>query len=573
MKNVNKYETFVINSPVQGEIVPLTRVNDQTFSKKMIGDGFAVKPTDNNFYSPIDGRIILADRHAICIESANGTQILIHIGIDSIKLPQELKTFVHFKRVGDIVKKGDKLIYANLEDFPANNLDSITSVIILNESIKGHKLSIRNEGKVTHNSEIISIDYVEQYVDDELLAKDEFIFSRSKLVNELKAKLKLDTKKTTKPQKTVKKDIKKIKKEVKQTVKKETKKITKKETKKTAKKHLPKPVKKLVKKENIKKVQKQNIFELKKVDGIQIHSPVNGEIIQLSKVKDETFSQKMIGDGFAVKPSDQIFYAPIDGKIILVNNHAISIETKEGIQILIHIGIDTVTLDPNLKTFIHYVKVGDRVKQGDKLVKADLNTITKNNLSTVTPVIILKDSLPNQESIKFIGSGKVSPSTSILLIDDKKLTNTKQEQLKTKPAEIKKPVENRKQKVVETKPTEIKKSTESKKEKPVKFTEKVKKYFKNSYLTFIQFFNKKNKKQKVVETKPTEIKKPIETKKEKPVKFKEKVKKYFKNSYLTFIQFCKKHKIALLIWYIIWVVIIVAIFGIIYSVDNPNLPA
>ena len=448
MKNVNKYETFVINSPVQGEIVPLTRVNDQTFSKKMIGDGFAVKPTDNNFYSPIDGRIILADRHAICIESANGTQVLIHIGIDSIKLPEELKTFVHFKRVGDIVKKGDKLIYANLEDFPANNLDSITPVIILNESIKGHKYSFTKQGKVTPKTEMITIDFVDQYVDDELLAKDEFISSRSELINNLRTKLRLNS-------------------------------------------------------------------------VIYINSPVKGEIIPLSKVKDETFSQKMMGDGFAVKPSDQIFYAPIDGKIILANNHAVGIETKDGIQILIHIGIDTTTLDPKLKTFTHYVKVGDKVKQGDKLVKANLNTITKNKLSTVTPVIILKESFADQGLIKFIGSGKVSPSTSVISIDNKQSTAS-----------------SKKQKLV-------------KEEKP----------------------QTKPKKQKLVkEEKPTKPKKQKLVKEEKPVELKEKVKKIAKKAYLTFIQFCKKHKVAMLIWYIIWVVIIVAIFGIIYSVENPNLP-
>ena len=115
--------------------------------------------------------------------------------------------------------------------------------------------------------------------------------------------------------------------------------------------------------------------------------PVKGEIIPITEVEDKVFSEKLMGDGFAVKPSEGKVYAPFSGEITVAfpTGHAYGMKCDNGKEILIHVGMDTVELDG--KGFTQHVKQGDRVKQGDLLCEVDLDFIKNSGKSTVTPVI------------------------------------------------------------------------------------------------------------------------------------------------------------------------------------------
>ena len=106
-------------------------------------------------------------------------------------------------------------------------------------------------------------------------------------------------------------------------------------------------------------------------------SPVSGKVIPLEEVKDPTFSQKLLGDGFAVEPVDGTVKAPVDGTIGVAfeTGHAVGMTAENGTEILIHIGIDTVDMNGN--GFRMMVRDGQKVKKGDILVGADLEEIRK----------------------------------------------------------------------------------------------------------------------------------------------------------------------------------------------------
>ncbi|MDT8716270.1 PTS transporter subunit EIIC [Clostridium sp. 19966] len=121
---------------------------------------------------------------------------------------------------------------------------------------------------------------------------------------------------------------------------------------------------------------------------IDIYSPLSGEIVGLEEVPDAVFSQKTLGDGFAVKPSGNEIYAPADGEISVIfpTKHAIALTTDNGLELLVHIGIDTVEL--NGEGFTAHVNQGDKVKQGDLLITIDSKFIEEKGKSLITPVVI-----------------------------------------------------------------------------------------------------------------------------------------------------------------------------------------
>lgn len=124
------------------------------------------------------------------------------------------------------------------------------------------------------------------------------------------------------------------------------------------------------------------------VTGEEIAAPVSGKVIPLSEVEDEAFSKGILGDGVAIVPSEGKFYAPCDGIIsaFFPTGHAFGITTDNGAEVLVHVGMDTVSLEGN--GFSAKKAEGDRVKKGDLLLEVDLEVIKKSGLSTVTPVII-----------------------------------------------------------------------------------------------------------------------------------------------------------------------------------------
>jgi sugar PTS system EIIA component len=121
---------------------------------------------------------------------------------------------------------------------------------------------------------------------------------------------------------------------------------------------------------------------------IELRSPVSGNIVALSDVQDPVFSQKMMGDGVAIQPTDEWFVSPCDGEItaLFPTYHAIGITTPHGLELLIHIGLDTVEL--NGKGFKAVIHKGETVKTGDRLVKINPKKITKLGKSILTPIII-----------------------------------------------------------------------------------------------------------------------------------------------------------------------------------------
>jgi len=121
---------------------------------------------------------------------------------------------------------------------------------------------------------------------------------------------------------------------------------------------------------------------------VQLFAPISGNAVTLDKVPDPVFSEKMMGDGLAIDPTEGLAVSPVDGEIIQVfpTKHAVGIRAKNGAEILIHIGLETVSL--NGEGFVAFVKEGEKVKVGDKLVSFDLDIIKTKAKSTITPIII-----------------------------------------------------------------------------------------------------------------------------------------------------------------------------------------
>lgn len=121
---------------------------------------------------------------------------------------------------------------------------------------------------------------------------------------------------------------------------------------------------------------------------IEIGSPAVGECVPMKEVPDPTFSEEMLGKGAAIIPSEGKIYAPIDGEVstLFPTLHAIGITTKDGLDLLVHIGIDTVNLKGD--GFVAHVKEGDKVKKGDLLLEVDLSKLIEAGYNTSTPVIV-----------------------------------------------------------------------------------------------------------------------------------------------------------------------------------------
>lgn len=131
-----------------------------------------------------------------------------------------------------------------------------------------------------------------------------------------------------------------------------------------------------------------SLFKKKAKKEVALLAPLSGEVVSLEQVPDPVFSQKLAGDGVAIQPTEGILVAPFDGKIsnLFHTNHAISLTSEAGLDILIHIGIDTVKL--NGEGFVAFVKTGDQVKAGDVLIKFDLAALEQAGCPTITPVLI-----------------------------------------------------------------------------------------------------------------------------------------------------------------------------------------
>ena len=149
--------------------------------------------------------------------------------------------------------------------------------------------------------------------------------------------------------------------------------------------------------ENTSEIKVESITDTN-LDEITLISPIKGEVKDISESSDETFASKVMGDGILVNPSEEIFVAPADAKVELVfpTKHAIGLSLKDGSQILMHCGINTVSM--NGEGFEVYVEEGQEVKQGDKLIKMDLEKVKQAGHSTQTLMIV--NELPDGRKVE-----------------------------------------------------------------------------------------------------------------------------------------------------------------------------
>ncbi|KGM98328.1 PTS glucose transporter subunit IIA [Clostridium novyi A str. 4552] len=161
---------------------------------------------------------------------------------------------------------------------------------------------------------------------------------------------------------------------------------------------------------------KNNLKNNQNINNSQIlSSPLSGKILDLSEVPDETFASKLMGDGIAIEPTSGIITSPVDGTVaqLFWTNHALGIITDSGIELLIHVGIDTVKMEG--RGFKAFVSQGDKVKAGDKLLEVDLDLVKKEAKSIVTPIIITNSS--QFKSIEKLKDGNIKNEENLLKIN------------------------------------------------------------------------------------------------------------------------------------------------------------
>ena len=129
----------------------------------------------------------------------------------------------------------------------------------------------------------------------------------------------------------------------------------------------------------------KNLFS-KPVDNV--YAPMAGKAVAISEVPDPTFAEGMLGNGVAIEPTEGKVYAPCDATVdmMFTTGHAVSLVADFGAEILIHVGLETVSLEG--KPFTVHVANGDKVKKGQLLIEVDLDAVKAAGLPTITPVVI-----------------------------------------------------------------------------------------------------------------------------------------------------------------------------------------
>ena len=169
-----------------------------------------------------------------------------------------------------------------------------------------------------------------------------------------------------------------------------------------------------------KKKDKSAVIENNKTETIELHleedelaAPFDGTVKPITECADSVFSSKAMGDGFVIEPENATLVSPVDGEVMMVfpTKHAIGLKANNGAEILIHIGMDTVSLDG--KPFEMLVAQDDKVKAGQPLIRVDFDTIRQAGLSTQTPVVIT-----NGKSFDSVKDGQVKAGDVVLKVKD-----------------------------------------------------------------------------------------------------------------------------------------------------------
>ena len=163
--------------------------------------------------------------------------------------------------------------------------------------------------------------------------------------------------------------------------------------------------------QNLFKGKEQPVFE---AQPMTVLAPLSGSVLPLEKLPDDIFASATLGNGCGIEPDSDTVYAPFNGSITQVadTKHAVGLESSDGVELLIHVGMDTVEM--NGKGFKALVKIGDSVKAGTPLLKFDLNAIKAAGHPAATAIIVTNsDDLP---AAKLLAEGNVSAGVPLLKI-------------------------------------------------------------------------------------------------------------------------------------------------------------
>ena len=159
-----------------------------------------------------------------------------------------------------------------------------------------------------------------------------------------------------------------------------------------------------------------SLFQMfkKKSGGIEIGAPVKGKTVPINQVNDPTFAEEILGKGVATIPEDGNIYAPADGTIDLMFDtlHAFSMTTTDGVELLVHIGLETVALKG--EHFTAHKATGDSVKKGDLLISADLEALKGLGIDMITPMVVCNTG--DYQSVEPVTGQDVDPGATILTI-------------------------------------------------------------------------------------------------------------------------------------------------------------
>ncbi len=161
----------------------------------------------------------------------------------------------------------------------------------------------------------------------------------------------------------------------------------------------------------------KGMFGGKAAEAIELKAPAKGKAVPLSEVNDPTFAEEMLGKGAAVIPSEGKIYAPADGTIGMVfeTKHAVSLESDDGVEILVHIGLDTVNLKGEF--YEAHVAAGDKVKAGDLMISLDIDKVKAAGYDVITPVIICNTD--DYAAVDGVTGSEVVPGDTIIKITKK----------------------------------------------------------------------------------------------------------------------------------------------------------
>ena len=157
-----------------------------------------------------------------------------------------------------------------------------------------------------------------------------------------------------------------------------------------------------------------SFLKKKQEEGFMLGATAQGKAVELKEVNDPTFNSGMLGQGVAIVPTEGKFYAPADGEIAMVFDtlHAVSMTADNGVEILVHVGLDTVNLKG--KGFKAHVQAGDHVKKGDLMLEADLDALKAEGYDIITPILVCNTD--DYASVEALSGKDVVPGEDVVKI-------------------------------------------------------------------------------------------------------------------------------------------------------------